>query len=470
MGTATSGTDIAAVLRRAAHPPVREFRFWLIQLTVLVVAGLHIGVDLGFANDAGAFPSGIPVALLIIPVGYAALRYGLAGAAATAAWAVLLWIPDLFLPGDNGHAGGDLIELGLVVVVAIVFGQRIEMERLAHTRIERATAAATMLEERYRKLFEANLAPILVLDGGGRVTDANPAAVGVLGDHVLGSAATELLGDDRPLGELGGQVVALPDGRDYRLRLVSVPGSGDESLVQIVLEDVTDERDVGRRATRYAQMVVDAEEQQRRRLARELHDEPLQLFLHLARRLERLADAEGVPGPVAEGLELARSQALDAAARLRSLARDLRPPALDQLGLVPAISSFVADIGEEGTVQASYTVSGDIVRLQPDVELGIFRIVQEAVQNTVRHAAAHRLDVSVDFRESDVSVRVTDDGRGFNGRPPDAEGSAHLGLLGMGERTRLLGGRLEIRSEPGAGTSVEAVFPRDPPRSVDDPV
>jgi signal transduction histidine kinase len=427
---------------------------------VVVIAGVHLVLDLQVSSEAGAFPSGLPVALLIVPVGYAALRYGLAGSAATGLWATLLWLPDLLLPGDRGHVGGDLVELVLVDAVAFVFGQRIEAERLAHARVESATGERLAVEAGYRQLFEANSAPILVLDGAGIVREANPAALRILGTRPSGSGVAELLGLDAAVADLAGRAVHLADGHDYRVALVSFTGQSGEPSAQLMLEDVTQERTERRRATHYAALVVQAEEDQRGRLARELHDEPLQLFLHLARYLETLAGSPGVPVDVARRLGEARSQALDAASRLRKLARDLRPPALDQLGLVPALSSLLADVEEETGLVTELAVSGEQSRLGQDVELGAFRIVQESVNNTVRHAAATSLVVEVALDAAEVVIVVTDDGTGFVPEEVDDLAGDHLGLLGMAERAGLLGGRLELRSSRGSGTSVRAVLPR----------
>ncbi len=431
----------------------------MVQAMVVVIAVAHLLVDLNVPTESGAFPSGLPVALLILPVGYAALRYGLAGSAATGLWATLLWLPDLLLPGDRGHAGGDIVDLALVDAVAFIFGQRIEAERLAHVRVERATAERLAVEAGYRQLFEANGAPILVLGGTGLVREANPAAVALFGGRVLGRDMAELLGEEMPSGELAGRVVHLADERDYRIELVALTPGGGEDAAQLMLEDVTQERSERRRATRYAALVVQAEEDQRRRLARELHDEPLQLFLHLARHLEALADAAGVPPAVASRLGEARSQALDAASRLRVLARDLRPPALDQLGLVPALSSLLADIEEETELATVLVVSGRQSRLSPDLELGAFRIVQESARNTLRHAAALQLSVTVEFGADEITLCASDDGKGFVLEEVDELEGGHLGLLGMAERASLLGGHLDLRSSPGLGTVVRAVLP-----------
>ncbi len=444
------------MLRRAAHPPVREARFWIIQAMVLLIAGVHLVVDLHVSAETGAFPAGLPVALLIIPVVYAALRYGLTGSASTAVWATLAWLPDLLLSNDQGHVGSDLVELALVVVVGLVFGQHIESERLARSREESAIAERRSAEVRYGQLFETNRSPILVLNDRDEVLDANPAARRLLGKDLIGTFFERGGAVEHP----SGQVVDLPDGRDYRLDFVSLPSGSDQGTTQVIFEDVTEERSEGRRATRYAQILVQAEEDQRRRLSRELHDEPLQLFLHLARRLESLGGTPGLPGAVVGGLDEARSQALDAAARLRTLARDLRPPALDELGLVPALSTLMSEVEDESELAAQLVVTGSEVRLAPEVELGAFRIVQEAVRNTLRHAMATKVQVNLDFGAEGLGLRVSDDGRGFaSERMGEQPGDSHLGLLGMRERARLLGGVLDVRSTPGTGTVVEGRIP-----------
>jgi len=457
-------TDFALLARRAVHPPIREVRFWVIQLMVLTVAVLHFLVDVQFVVATSAFPAGVPVTLLIVPVGYAALRYGLAGSAATGIWAVFLWLPDLLLPPKQGHVGGDLVDLMLILVVTLFFGQRIDYERLAFARGELATAEALAVETRYHRLFETNRAPIMVLNAQGAVADANPAARLLFGQDVVGKLGASIAKIDS--SQPPGRVLALPDGRDYRIDLVAVPSATGEPSTQMIFEDVTEERSEGRRATHYAALVVQAEEDQRRHLARELHDEPLQLFLHLARRVESLGGAPGVPADVAAGLVEVRDQVLDAAAGLRSLARDLRPPTLDRLGLVAALTSLIADLEDDAGLHVRFQMTGAETRLAPELELGAFRLIQEALRNIVRHAETDTCTVIVEFHPDELRLRVDDAGLGFNPESEDRPGSGQLGLLGMRERTRLLGGALLIKSSPGKGTVVEATLPLVRPLSV----
>src|ERR1035437_3717181 len=468
MTTLTTRADYKAVLRLAAHPPIRETRFWIIQAVVFIIAGFHFYLDLHVASETGAFPSGVPVALLILPVGYAALRYALAGAAATVVWAILLWLPDLLLPRDLGHVGGDVAELTLIVIVAIVFGRRIDAERFAYLRSEKAMARALDIETRFHRLFETIRSPMLVLDHHGAVSDANPAATQLLGRDLVGQLVTSLHGGDITLDQRVGRVVSLADGRDYRLDVVSFPDDSGNVDTQVIFEDVTEERNEGRRARRYAQLVIKAEEDQNRRLARELHDEPLQLFLLLARRLESLGEVQGVPAVVVEGLAEAHHQSLDAAGRLRSMARDLRPPTLDQLGLVAALSSLMDDIEDQNQLVAELRIIGTETRLDSEIELGSFRIIQEAIRNTLRHSEASHLSVTVTFGSGELTLNVEDNGSGFDPESPSERDSEHLGLLGMRERSRLLGGRLEVHSVLGRGTSVVATLPLNARQSRDE--
>jgi two-component system sensor histidine kinase DegS len=457
--TSMTQVERRSIAERMLHPPVRETAFWIIQVMVVLIVIIHYIVDIQSSSVTGAFPTGVPVALLIVPIGYAALRYGMAGSMTTTIWAFLLWMPDLLLPHDHGHVADDLMNFGIVVLGAGIFGQRIEAEREAQARVEETAALTLAVEVGYRRLFESNRSPILVLGEGGLITDANPAAIELLGSDLLGTPVSTLLTSELDVEKLVRKVFTLADGHDYRIDVVAMPEAAVQRK-QLIFEDVTKARSEERQTRLFAQHVLQVDEDQRRQLARELHDEPLQLFLHLARRLEVLATTYGVPSDVADGLGEARSQALDAAERLRKLARDLRPPALDQLGLAAALSSLVADI-EDDDIAIELTVIGSVHRLAADVELGAFRIVQESLRNAMHHAQARHLQVTVGFEAESLYLDVYDDGRGFDpaASGPGSGESRSLGLVGMNERAKMLGGTLRVVSHAGEGTHVEAVLP-----------
>ncbi len=454
-------TNPYAILRRAAHPPLRDRRFWALQAMVVIIAGIHLASDIFISSIGPSFPVGLPVALLIVPVLYAALRYGLTGSAATGVWATLLWLPDLLLPNDQGHVGSDLVNLALVDLVAVFVGLHIESERISNQRVASITSKRLATEARYRQLFETNRSPILVVEASGVVADANPAAKTMFGDDMVGSPVPARL----QIPATPGKVVTLPNGHDYRIEASFIEEESEGAPLQLVLEDITEELATERRATQYARLVVRAEEEQRLRLSRELHDAPLQVFLHLARKLESLSEVQGLPTDVSAGLYEARDLALNTAGSLRSLARDLRPPALDHLGLVRTLAGSVREVADNAGPQSRFNVIGNEIRLPPEIELAAFRIVQEAVRNAVNHALASRLDVTIEFRQAEIALTVTDDGCGFEKDSQDELASGHFGLLGMSERARSLGGRVTVESTSGKGTTVSAVLPVSEPAS-----
>ena len=194
----------------------------------------------------------------------------------------------------------------------------------------------------------------------------------------------------------------------------------------------------------YAARILHAQEDERRRLSQELHDQPLQDLIHLCRQLD------------AGELDGAREVATQVVGELRQISRGLRPPSLDDLGLTAAMRKLVADFQARTGVTAGYRVEGRARRLPPDIELGLFRIGQEALNNVSRHAAAERVSVRARFSADEVRLTITDDGSGFT---PGRAAETSLGLAGMSERAALLGGRLEVASSPGRGTTVRAVIP-----------
>ena len=132
------------------------------------------------------------------------------------------------------------------------------------------------------------------------------------------------------------------------------------------------------------------------------------------------------------------------------------PPSLDDLGVVAALRKLVADFEARTEIAATFRVVGGAKRLAPEVELGLFRIAQEALNNVARHSAARRLTVRVRFKEDEVRLSLSDDGIGF---VPGRAGEAALGMIGMTERAALVGGRLDVVTTLGKGTSVRTVVP-----------
>ncbi len=206
------------------------------------------------------------------------------------------------------------------------------------------------------------------------------------------------------------------------------------------------------------QRLIHAQEEERLRIARELHDEAGQALTSMRMGLHLVAEADGVPEEIREQareLKALNSRTLE---NLRRLAMELRPPALDRLGLVTALEQYVADYGRRCGVRADFQVVGlDGKRLAPSVEISLYRIVQEALTNVARHAGASSVAVLLECREGEVVLIIEDDGQGFD--PDTMMGNGHLGLPGMQERAETIGGQMTVESSPGDGTTVFVEVP-----------
>lgn len=212
-----------------------------------------------------------------------------------------------------------------------------------------------------------------------------------------------------------------------------------------------------------ARSVWEIQEEERRRVAHELHDGLGQTLTALKMRLEGLTERAPEAGPaLAEGLAGAADLAGAALAETRRLAHLLRPQMLDDLGLYPALRWLGRSLGEWTGFQVSLDLPDDGERrLDPELETLAFRAVQEGLTNAVKHSGAAGAEVAVDRAPGWLRLRVSDDGRGLE---PDrvldrAGGAAGFGLRGIRDRVELAGGRFELRSRPGEGTSLEAEIP-----------
>ena len=208
----------------------------------------------------------------------------------------------------------------------------------------------------------------------------------------------------------------------------------------------------------YVNMITAGQEDERRRLARELHDDAVQSLIALDQRtqLAQLAAKNGSPELITRLSEI-RSMTTSLMDEVRRVIRALRPIYLEDLGLLPAIEMLARDLEKTAKVQTKFAVEGQARRLTSAQEIAIYRILQEALNNIARSAQAQQANVKVSFSESEFVMRIEDDGKGFVApeRVSDLVASGHYGLMGMQERAELIGARLAIRSAPGAGTTIE---------------
>ncbi|MDQ3327183.1 MAG: GAF domain-containing protein [Chloroflexota bacterium] len=250
---------------------------------------------------------------------------------------------------------------------------------------------------------------------------------------------------------------------------------GEQGIARDISEKKRMEREIARRQRQlrrsqkreeqlssYTATVLAAQEDERKRIARDLHDDTAQALIALSRRIEALREhlhtSPETAEPMIDDLKELTDQTI---ASVRRFSRDLRPSLLDDLGLVPALEWLVAENARRHKITTRMKVHGQERRLPSEVELTCFRIAQEALNNTAKHAGATGAAVELYFGPNGCRLSVSDNGRGFQPGAvgPDLAHAGRMGVMGMHERAGLLGGTLTVRGTPGEGTKVTATIP-----------
>jgi signal transduction histidine kinase len=212
----------------------------------------------------------------------------------------------------------------------------------------------------------------------------------------------------------------------------------------------------------YIAAMTQGQEEERRRLARELHDETAQALIALSQQVEMAQKLLATDTSLAvERLSRVQAMLIEAIEGVRRFSRDLRPIYLEDLGFMPALEMLAREADQRDVLSVRLTTGGPVHRLPPDLELAAYRIVQEALNNAIQHAGAGLIEVDACFEAHQLVLSVRDDGRGFD--PPDLPDvlarKGHFGLMGIQERALLYGGHLNIVSAPGEGTEVLVRLP-----------
>jgi PAS domain S-box-containing protein len=421
--------------------------------------------------------------LYLAPIVWAGLLGGWLGALVTSVVALACMLPQaVFLspdPLDSILETAAVFVMGNVVAISFV---SLRKEREYRSRLERAQQGLQASEQRYRQLFENAQDAIWLHDLEGNITVANMAASRLTGYPLEEATNMNVKGFLSPEGlELAGKVrrgllanepVELP----YEQRFVRKDGS--EAIVQLatsvvfndgvpvafqhIARDVTEQKRMQENLRFYLGQINKAQEEERKRISHELHDETIQALVVLSRKLDALASS-GMKLPQEHRAQLEKlwQQVNDIVADVRRLSQDLRPAALDRLGLLSALEWLAADVAKYSGLKIEVKVLGKERRLPGELELVLFRIAQEALRNVWKHAQASEAEIIVEFSEAAIKVTISDNGRGFY--PPQQVSNlareGKLGMAGMQERVQLVGGNLAIRSEPGKGTIVTIELP-----------
>ena len=336
----------------------------------------------------------------------------------------------------------------------------------------------------YQYLFENASDAIWVQDLEGHILYANKAAERLTGyehDELVNQDVIKFLPDNHS-HEVAREVRRrLIQGEDfhqpYEQRIVRRDGSlavwrmatslivsdGEVKGFQHIARDITAEKQLQDNMRFYVQEVIRAQEDERKRVARELHDEVSPSLLLLIQRIDAISSNSRLKlsDVMKQKMEDLRVQTVEALESTRRIAQDLRPRILDDLGLIPALEWMADNLIKKHGIEAKVAVSGQEQHLSSEVQLLLFRIAQEALNNVRKHSEASQVEITVNFGEEKTTVAIADNGKGFPipQRVSDLAAGGKLGLAGMQERAQLIGGHVALKSDPGHGTVITVEVP-----------
>ncbi len=366
-------------------------------------------------------------------------------------------------------------------------GDRARADRTLEAEIARLREAETEArghEQFYRTLVESTHDIITVVSAKGTIIYGNPAAQAALGyppgapvgrsvlDFIHPGDAARLRDSLRDLARRPGATVT----NDFRFRHADGSWRIFRAIGRNILENpavagvIVNLRDITRRtqaeqAVRIHQealraltaRLLTAEEEERKRLSRELHDDLNQRIAILGMEVDALSrDLPASPEQIRPQLRSLQDRLAALSEDLRRVAYRLRPSILDDLGL-PAALRVLSEDFSSGKLRVHFSTRGVPARLPPDIALCLYRIAQEALHNIARHSGAREARISLTRSAGELVFTIRDDGRGFD--PGQVRGKGGLGIVGMEERVRLVGGLLSIRSRPGSGAVISVRIP-----------
>ena len=270
----------------------------------------------------------------------------------------------------------------------------------------------------------------------------------------------------QPLQKLETKAAALAWG-DFDAIKDSVGGISEVQHLQKELAEMSRKVQAAQEGLRdYIGAITSAQEEERLRLARELHDDTIQSVIALKQRVQ-LAQRSVKDQPTRRTLSELETLSEQTIENLRRMTRALRPIYLEDLGLVTALEMLVGETSQNNSINIEFQKTGEEQRLSAEVELALYRIAQEALNNVVRHSQAKRADLHISFDEKEIKLEVSDNGIGFNmpKSPTDFASNGHFGLLGIRERADLIGTRLAVQSEAGCGTQLSIRLPLSPDKA-----
>lgn len=471
---------------------LRNPRFWFVVVMFAIIILLHYPQQFPIWGAAAPFSSlgltrhAVERVLLLVPIAYAGFVFGVRGGVASLMVAAGIMLPRvIFVSATPVDA---LFESAGVILIGGLLNLWFYMHR-------RSIAQRKSDQEILTEIIDGSPIPAFAINNQHKVTHWNTALESLSGikrEEVIGTdgqwqpfypekrpVMADLIVDGASPSEIevhyqdkskGSHLIdGAYEGEDFFhdlrgtekwLRFTASPIRNTKGgMVGAIetLEDVTERKKAEENLRNYLQEITRAQEEERKRIALELHDSTAQNLIALLRQLDNLlTEKKKLPIKEAKVLWRLHEQLRDVLQEVRQFSRDLRPSILDDLGLLPALEWVAGEIKNEYGIETSLEVVGSERRLLPETELLLFRIAQEALRNTAKHAHASRAEVKVEFAKDKVAVTINDNGVGF--QLPENLGTllykGKLGLAGMQERVQLLGGSLKLNSELGKGTTV----------------
>ena len=425
--------------------------------------------------------------LFLIPITFAGMYFGMRTGLLSLVIALAIILPRVFQTAE--YQTEAILETGTVVILGLLinlwFGTRRkenELYRQLINRLEESEQEMSMSEQKYRYLFENASDAIWVQDVNGLFVDGNRAFETLTGftvDELKGVQLAKFLSPESlnlardirdkliravEFEQPYEQQFYIKDGSTMSVKMSTNPvmSGGRISGFEHVARDITEEKRQQENILSYARQITRTQEEERKRIARDLHDDVSPLLLVLIQKLDNLASGQR-PKVTAlkESIQGLRAQAVEALESLRSCAQGLRPRIIDDLGLAAAIEWIGEGLERDQGITTNVEFTNIEREISPETQIVLFRIAQEALNNIRKHAQASHVGIKVEDMDNDIVMTITDNGKGFQvpERAEDMVSAGRLGLMGMYERAKLLNGDLQILSEPGKGTKLTVRLP-----------
>ena len=473
---------ISAILRKPG--------FWLILAVLILITIPHYNNNLQHPTFLTQLMADLNITrdtferiLYLAPIIWAGFLFSRWGAFYTSLVALACMVPHIIIysnpPLQSTFEVGAVIIISNIISLGIVALRR---ERQYRTRLEAIQQDLKKSEERYRSLFEHAIDGIWIHDLEGNFITANKATEKMIGcsreelykknvKDFLSQESLDLahrirskLLNNEPVEQPYEQRFSRADGSVVYIQLTTsvVWDKGNPVGFQHIARDITEQKMMNENLRFYLKQATMAQEEERKRISHELHDETVQALVVLSRQLDALASSsDGLSEDTKRRLEELWQHTDSILQGVRRLSQDLRPAAIDRLGLLPAVQWLASEVTKYSSITTKVNIVGEEHRLPEEVAIALFRIIQEALRNIWRHSGATGAEITFEFTKNRTKITVSDNGKGFvlAGKIGELAKQGKLGLVGMQERVQLIGGTISVQTEPNKGTTITVEAP-----------